>query len=90
MTTAIVLGASGLVGSELVKLLRASPHYRNVLLISRRSSAATNDKVAERIIDFDAPNLDGISEGHLFCALVSESRAHPGLAGRRDGAGAAL
>ncbi len=74
VTTAIVLGASGLVGSELVKLLRASPHYRHVLLLSRRSSAATNDKVVERIIDFDAPDLSGITEGHVFCALGTTLR----------------
>lgn len=74
MSTAIVLGASGLIGSELVSLLRASPYYRNVLLLSRRSSAAASDKIEERIIDFDAPDLSGITEGHLFCALGTTLR----------------
>ncbi len=74
MTTAIVLGASGLVGSELVNVLRASPHYRSVLLLSRRASVVASDKVVERIIDFDAPDLSGISEGHLFCSLGTTLR----------------
>jgi uncharacterized protein YbjT (DUF2867 family) len=73
-TTAIVLGASGLVGSELVSVLRASPFYRNVLLLGRRPLGVSHAKIVERVIDFDAPDLEGISEGHLFCALGTTLR----------------
>lgn len=75
MKTAIVLGSTGLVGSELVKLLEASPHYDSVLLLNRRpSSHAKQGKVAERVIDFEDPNLDGISGDDLYCALGTTAR----------------
>lgn len=69
MKTAIVLGATGLIGSELVKLLEVSPYYSSVLLLNRRPSPYTGTKVLERIIDFDAPDLDGVSGDHLYCAM---------------------
>ena len=38
MKTAIVIGSTGLVGSELVTQLQASPHYSSVVLLNRRPS----------------------------------------------------
>lgn len=69
MTTAIVLGATGLVGSELVNVLQVTPFYSSVQLLSRRPSGHAHPRISERIIDFDAPKLDGISGTHLYCAL---------------------
>lgn len=69
MTTAVVIGSTGLVGAELVKVLQASAYYSSVLLLNRRPSGVSDPKISERIIDFDAPNLDGVSGEHLYCAL---------------------
>ncbi|MEO7996525.1 MAG: NAD-dependent epimerase/dehydratase family protein [Gemmatimonadaceae bacterium] len=74
MTTAIVLGATGLVGSELVKVLLSTPFYSSILLLNRRPSAHSHEKISERIINFDAPELEGISGGHLYCALGTTLR----------------
>jgi uncharacterized protein YbjT (DUF2867 family) len=74
MKTAIVLGSTGLVGSELVELLQASPHYSSVVLLNRRPSRHRRAKVSERIIDFDAPDLAGISGDDLYCSLGTTLR----------------
>lgn len=75
MTTAIVLGSTGLIGSHLVRELRAAPSYRSIVLLSRRASAHAGGKISERIIDFDAPDLDGVSGEHLYCALGTTLRS---------------
>lgn len=72
--TAIVMGSTGLVGSELVKSLQASPHYNSVLLLNRRPSGYAQPKISERIIDFDAPHLAGVSGEDLYCALGTTLR----------------
>jgi uncharacterized protein YbjT (DUF2867 family) len=74
MKTAIVIGSTGLVGSELVKLLLASPHYGSVLLLNRRASGLAHPKIVERIVDFDAPDLTGISGDDFYCALGTTLR----------------
>lgn len=74
MKTAIVIGSTGLVGSELVKQLQASPHYRSVVLLNRRPSGYAQPKISERIIDFDAPNLAGILGNDFYCALGTTLR----------------
>lgn len=74
MKTAIVIGSTGLVGTELVEQLQASPHYRSILLLNRRPAAFAQPKVSERIIDFDAPNLTGISGEDFYCALGTTLR----------------
>jgi uncharacterized protein YbjT (DUF2867 family) len=74
MKTAIVLGSTGLIGSELVPLLEASPHYSSVLLLNRRPSGHASAKVSERIIDFEAPDLVGVTGDDLYCAFGTTRR----------------
>jgi uncharacterized protein YbjT (DUF2867 family) len=51
--TAIVLGASGLVGSELVLALLAHEAYDSVVLLLRRPSPMTHPKLHQHIVDFE-------------------------------------
>ncbi len=53
--TALVLGATGLVGSALVEQLIRSDAYEKVILFLRRSSGKQSEKLVEHIIDFDDP-----------------------------------
>ena len=53
MKTAIVLGASGLVGTELVHQLLNSVEFGEVKIFVRRSLGISNPKLEEHIIDFD-------------------------------------
>lgn len=53
MKTAIVIGATGLVGNELVKLLLADPYFEKVKIFTRRDSKLVHQKLEEYVIDFD-------------------------------------
>lgn len=74
MKTAIVIGATGLVGTELVRILLASPDYASVLVLNRRPLNLTHAKLTERLIDFDAPDLTGITGDDFFCAFGTTLR----------------
>ena len=71
---AVVLGASGLIGSELVKVLKASSRYGSILLLNRRPSGEVHPKVSERVIDFEAPDLSGIAGDDFYCAFGTTMR----------------
>lgn len=53
MKTAIVAGASGLIGRELVQKLILSDHYRLIYILSRKKSGIVHEKIRELVIDFD-------------------------------------
>ena len=53
MRTAIVAGASGLVGKELVQKLINLDQYRLIYILSRKKIGLVNDKIRELVIDFD-------------------------------------
>jgi len=50
---AVLAGATGLIGSELLKILLAEPDYDQVLVVSRKSAGISHPKLKELIIDFD-------------------------------------
>lgn len=51
--TAVIIGASGLVGSALVKLLLSDDRIAKVISFARRAKSPKHDKLEERIVDFD-------------------------------------
>ena len=53
MRTAIVAGATGLIGRNLVQKLILSDQYRLIYLISRRESGLIHSKIKEVVTDFD-------------------------------------
>jgi len=53
MRTAILAGASGLIGRELVQKLIVSDDYRLIYIISRKKSGFIHAKIKELVIDFD-------------------------------------
>jgi uncharacterized protein YbjT (DUF2867 family) len=50
---ALVIGATGLVGKQLVKQLLADSRFDSVTVFVRRSTRVKHPKLVERIIDFD-------------------------------------
>ncbi|MFD3445880.1 oxidoreductase [Microbacteriaceae bacterium 4G12] len=50
--TALVLGASGLVGQEIVQVLLDSAHYSSVTALVRRPLECKHEKLQQQIIDF--------------------------------------
>lgn len=53
--TAIVIGATGLVGTELVKLLLLDNRFSAIKIFARRSTGIRNMKLQEHVINFDEP-----------------------------------
>lgn len=71
MRTAIVAGASGLIGKELVQELIKSDQYRLIYIISRKKSRLVNEKIRELVIDFETISQLKFDEpiDDVFCTL---------------------
>jgi uncharacterized protein YbjT (DUF2867 family) len=76
--TALIAGASGLVGGECLQRLLASETYAKVTVVTRRSlgAAARHPKLREIVVDF--ARLDSVGDelraDHVFCALGTTIR----------------
>jgi len=57
---ALLIGATGATGKDLVHVLLRDSHYTSVVLFVRRSSGVTHPKLVEIITDFD--NLEAVAE----------------------------
>jgi uncharacterized protein YbjT (DUF2867 family) len=55
MKTALVIGGTGLVGSELLLQLLADERVGRVIALGRRKTGIVHAKLEEQLIDFDAP-----------------------------------
>lgn len=53
MKTALVTGATGLVGSALIRQLLDHPSYGKVIAFVRKPSGLTHEKLEERVVDFE-------------------------------------
>lgn len=75
----ILVGASGLIGSHLLKLLIESAEVSEILVLLRKPLNLANSKVLELMIDFD--ELEGfladIKGDIIFCCLGTTKAATP-------------
>ena len=68
--TAILAGATGLVGSLCLKQLLDDPTYSQVVAVTRRPVPEAHPKFVQKIVDFDQLNqLAPIAADDAFCAL---------------------
>ncbi|MGB1581942.1 MAG: NAD-dependent epimerase/dehydratase family protein, partial [Nevskiales bacterium] len=69
--TALIAGATGVVGRELLALLLAEPRYSQVHVLSRRSMAHSEAKLKLHEVDFDALNKHSklFYVDDVFCCL---------------------
>jgi len=70
MDTALVVGATGLVGSHCLKTLLDSGIYERVVAFSRRPLGQQHPRLVETIVDFDKlDELEPFPIADVFCAL---------------------
>ena len=55
MKTALIIGSTGLIGSQLLDLLLESQEYDKVITFVKRDSGIQHPKLKQHIIDFDKP-----------------------------------
>lgn len=69
--TAILLGASGLIGSSLLDILLNSEEYSSVVIFVRKEIFRNHPKLTQNIIDFDKPDSYArlVKGDDLFCCL---------------------
>lgn len=74
--TALVAGASGLVGGHVTRLLLDDPLYDRVTVLSRRDLPLVNKKLVQRVVDFDhlAHVADFPRVHDVFCCLGTTIR----------------
>ena len=69
--TAILIGATGLVGSHLLKQLLENDQYSKVKVFTRRSTGIIHARLEQHIVDFDEMEkwASRLSGDDLFCCL---------------------
>jgi len=82
MRTAIVAGASGLIGRDLVQKLIKSDQYRLIYILARKTSGLSHEKIREMVIDFEKIDQLKFDEpiDDVFCTLGTTMKQ----AGSRD------
>lgn len=80
--SALLVGATGLVGRACLNELLASSYYSEVTAVSRRPIGLTHPKLAERIVDFDRIGSEKrpLRGDDVFCCLGTTMKA----AGSKD------
>lgn len=67
--TALVIGATGLVGSQLVDLLLRSERYAEVRVMGRTPLKKTHPKLQNIKYDFEHPDASQVKGDDVFCCL---------------------
>ena len=80
-TSAIVLGASGLIGSHLLSLLLKEPRFDSIKVIVRKLLPFQHPKLIQIIADFEHLELkkEEIKADIIFCCLGSTQKKTPDL-----------
>lgn len=81
--TALLVGATGLVGAALLDRLLAAPDYAQIIVLGRRAPARAHPKLrtmTSTLEDLDALP-DPLAADDLFCCLGTTTRAAGGKAG---------
>lgn len=69
--TALIVGATGLVGKELLNVLLENGHYSKILIVGRNSTGVKDNSIEELLINFDnlADYKDQISAHDYYCCI---------------------
>jgi uncharacterized protein YbjT (DUF2867 family) len=79
MKTALVIGATGLVGTQLVQQLLADERFNKVIVFGRRSLGTADAKLEEHLINFDAPEeWQHLVKGDVFFSTLGTTLKQAG------------
>jgi uncharacterized protein YbjT (DUF2867 family) len=69
--TALIIGSTGLIGSQLLNLLLENPNYARVITFVKRDSGIKHPKLTQHIIDFDKPETykELVVGDDFFCTI---------------------
>lgn len=67
--TAVIIGASGLIGQELLQQLLQDERYSKITALVRRPLDIEHEKLEQTRYDFDWPNADLVIGDEFFCCL---------------------
>ncbi len=75
--TAVIAGASGLVGEQLLNQLINRPEYGKVITLLRKPLNLTHARLEQRLVDFAALPLipGGLTADHGYCCLGTTLKA---------------
>ncbi|MGC9344211.1 MAG: NAD(P)H-binding protein, partial [Bacteroidales bacterium] len=71
MKTAIIAGATGLVGGHLLEQVLEDPYFDVIIIFVRRTTGIDHPKLTEHIVNFDTPDewKDRVKGDILFSAM---------------------
>ena len=85
MRKAIIAGATGLIGNELLNILLENSDYQEVLILTRSEVSISHKKLVQLVVDFDRLEkyADAITGDAIFCCLGSTKKKTPRMADYR-------
>jgi uncharacterized protein YbjT (DUF2867 family) len=71
LKTALIIGSTGLIGSQLLQLLLESDYYSSVITFVKRDTGIQHPKLKQHIIDFEKPESyrDLVEGDDFFCTI---------------------
>lgn len=76
---ALLIGATGLVGSQILRQILEDPTYTSVLSLGRRKSGVTRQKLSEHVIDFKNPeSWKNLAQGDVAFSALGTTKAQAG------------
>ncbi len=79
MKQAVIIGATGLVGSHLMEEILKDERFAGVVVLTRRSTGVSHSKLKEHLIDFDDPaSWTDLIKGDILYLCLGTTRAKAG------------
>jgi uncharacterized protein YbjT (DUF2867 family) len=71
MKTALIIGSTGLIGSQLLEILLENTNYDKVIAFVKRDTGKIHAKLTQHIIDFDKPETykELVVGDDIFCTI---------------------
>ncbi|MDF2958450.1 MAG: NAD-dependent epimerase [Paenibacillus sp.] len=69
--TAIIAGATGLIGGELVRILLEDPFYDTIVALVRKETSLVHNKLVQAVTDYEKleAGVTDMAGAHVYCCL---------------------